>query len=345
MRYRLLVLFGVLAMIVGGSVAPVIVQGQRAQETPQGQSTPDPENQVRLAPPFRKEALNWKPTATAWGDPDLQGEWSGMTTTPFQRPKEGTEVVTDPAELARRREHQTLEEPGLINGYNVAWREYGRPVDYHPAFKGRVSLIVDPADGKLPPLVPAAQQRAAARAANRQDPDSPANPEDLGAAQRCIVYDLAIGGSVSSWYRIVQSPGWVMINQYRMHDVRLIPLDGRPHRPKSVREWQGDARGHWEGQTLVVETTNFNGKAPLRGSDDNDENMRLIERYTRIDADTIKYEYTVDDPTVWTKPWTVSMPLAKDTDGFFEYACHEGNYGMIGTLSGTRAQEQKAAAK
>jgi hypothetical protein len=329
MRHRLLALFGALAVVVGGSVVPVLVQGQEPQRTP------GPDTDVRLWPPFRMEALNWKPTFTAWGDPDLQGEWTGMTTTPFERPKEGAVVVTDPAELARRYEAQ----PGVRGGYNAAWREYGRPIDYHPAFKGRTSLLVDPADGKLPALTPVAQQRAAASRNQPVDDRMPAGPEDLGANDRCIAYDVAISTSVSTWYRIAQTPGWVLINQYRMHDVRLIPLDGRPHRPQGVREWQGDSRGRWEGNTLVVETTNFNGKWPLRGSD---ENLRLVERFTRIDADTIRYESTVDDPTVWTRPWTVSMPLAKDTDGFFEYACHEGNYALVGILSGARLQEKTA---
>jgi hypothetical protein len=339
MRHRLLVLFGALAAVIGVALVPVLVKAQTRK-------TPEQEPSTRKAPPFRPEALNWKQTFTPWGDPDLQGEWTGMTPTPLERLKPGENRITDPVELARRYDLDPEETGRGVGTYNAGWHEDGRELSYHPAFKGQTEKIVDPPDGRLPPRTPEAQKKAEARAALRNpdgsQPDS-AGPEDRSVNERCIGWELAIGGIVSSWYRIVQTPGWVAINQYRMHDMRMIPLDGRPHLPQAVRAWQGDSRGHWEGNTLVVDTTNFNGKlgANLQGSD---ENLHLIERYTQIDADTIKYEYTVEDPTVWTRPWSISIPLAKDTDGFYEYACHEGNQAMTGMLSGARASEAKKAA-
>jgi hypothetical protein len=353
MRRDVAAVVAALAAVVGLSVVPVLVQGQGAQPKPR---TPEIETSSRKAPPFRPEALNWKPTVTPWGDPDLQGEWMGSSPTPLQRPREGEHVLTDPVELARRFDEDSAaaaREGTGIGTYQAAWREYGREISYHPAFKGRTGWIVDPPDGRLPPLTPEAQKRVDERRARGRQPSAtgrtndrtsepppPAGPEDRSAEERCIGYHIAIEGNVSQWYRIVQTPGWVAINQYRMHDMRLVPLDNRPHKPQDVREWMGDSRGHWEGRTLVVETTNFNGKNSHQGSD---ANLRLVERFTRIDEDTIKYEYTVEDPTVWTRPWSVSVPLARDTDGFFEYACHEANYAMVGMLSGAREQERKAA--
>lgn len=342
-RLRWLALFGTMATVIVASLVPVLGSPQVRRKAPE---------QVegsRMAPPFRQEALNWKPTRTPWGDPDLQGEWTGMTPTPLERPVEGRGRITDPVELARLWDAAPDSEPGAPRGvgtYNAGWSEWGREISYHPAFRGRTEWIIDPPDGRLPAMTPEARKRAEARAARRGLDGSVAantpNPEDRGVKERCVSFDLVISGTQSTWWRIVQSPGWVALQQYRMHDMRMIPLDGRPHLPQDVRSWMGDSRGRFEGQTLVVETTNFNGKNSQHGSS---ANMRLTERFTRIDADTIKYEATIDDPTVWTKPWTVSIPLAKDNDGFFEYACHEGNASMTGSLSGARAAEKAAAGK
>jgi len=210
---------------------------------------------------------------------------------------------------------------------------------------------VDPPDGRIPPLTPEAQKRVDAEVAHATL--HPADgPEDRPLAERCILWPTAgppmLPGAYNNNYQIVQAPGYVAILVEMIHDVRIIQLDAQPHLPPNVRQWMGDSRGHWEGNTLVVETTNFTNKtgdlsagmqrATFRGSD---ENMRLIERFTRVDPDTILYEFTVDDPTAFTKPWTAQIPMTKIPGPILEYACHEGNYAMSGVLSGARAEEKK----
>lgn len=284
---------------------------------------------------------NYVAPKTPWGDPDLQGEWTGQTTTPLQKPAEGRTVITDPVELARQYDLDPEENGRGVGTYNAFWREYGLPVP------GQTSLVIDPPDGKIPALTPEAEARVRAAAGQRNADGSakpPAGPEERAAHERCLSWDLVVGGAVSTWYRVVQTPGYVAINQYRMHDMRLIPLDGSPHVASSARSWAGDSRGHWEGATLVVDTTNFNGKADshgiLRGAG---MNLHVIERYTRIGPDLIDYTATMEDPAVWTKPWTIRVPLRRDTEGFYEYGCHEGNQSLVGILSGARADERKAA--
>ena len=161
---------------------------------------------------------------------------------------------------------------------------------------------------------------------------------------RCIIMDRIgppmLAGAYNNNYQIVQVPGYVMILVEMIHDVRIIPLDGRPQLPANVRQWTGSYRGRWEGDTLVVESTNFNGKNPFQGSS---ENLRLIERFTRVDEDTIRYQFTVDDPSTWTRPWSAEVPWAKTIGPLFEHACHEGNYGLRNILAGARAEEKRAA--
>ena len=161
---------------------------------------------------------------------------------------------------------------------------------------------------------------------------------------RCIIMDRAgppmLAGAYNNNYQIVPIPGYVMILVEMIHDVRIIPLDGRPHLPQNVRQWMGSYVGHWEGQTLVVETTNFNGKNPFQGSS---ENMRLTERFTRVSDDTIRYQFTIDDPSTWTRPWSAEVPMKKTIGPMFEHACHEGNYGLYNTLAGARAEDKRAA--
>ena len=319
MRSRCFAVIGALVVVTVVSLMPVLVGAQ--------------------APKGTAGATTWT-QKTPWGDPDLQGEWTGSTTTPMQRPIGGQVVVTDPEELSRLFDQPPTgtgpAESGRQSGpgtYNAFWREYGKPVP------GQTSLIVDPPDGRLPPMTPEGKQRATI---SRFPEGGSANPEDRGPNERCINWEVVIGGGVSTWYRIVQTPGYVALSQYRMHDMRIIPLDRRPHLPQDVHQWQGDSRGHWEGNTLVVDTTNFTNKTPVQGSS---EKLHLIERFTRVDADTIRYEATLDDPTTWARPWTFANPLRKDTDGFYEYACHEGNHAMTGILSGTRAEEREKAGK
>ncbi len=288
------------------------------------------------APKGTAETRKWTQTRTPWGDPDLQGVWLGTTPTPLERPLDGGKVLlTDKEveileqELARRFEAPRPGDPGA---YNAFWQDRGK------GLKGRTSLIVDPPDGRLPPLTPEAKKRAdAARERGRR---LAAGPEDLPVRTRCLHWERLITGGVNQYYRIVQAPGYVAINMMRMHDNRIIYMDGRPHLPQDVRQWSGDSRGRWEGTTLVVDTTNF---ADTREDTWGSKNLHLVERFTRVDADTINYQATLEDPTTWTRPWTVALPLTKDPEGsvgVFEYACHEGNYAMVGILGGARAEER-----
>jgi hypothetical protein len=321
MRHRLLVLMGALAAVI--VVSLVLVRVARQAPTTAAATTP----------------------RTPWGDPDLQGVWSGITPTPLERPGDGGKVIlTDEEaeqleqELVRRWETSFGGGNDPVNttgSYNAVWQDRGRAV------KGRTSLIVDPPDGKIPPLTPEALARSAARSAPGRGTDG---PEDRSTGERCLHWERLITGGVNQYYRIVQAPGYVAINTQRLHENRIIPLDGRPHLPQDVRQWNGDSVGHWEGNTLVVDTTNFSDKANYRGSG---ENLHVVERFTRV-GDTINYEATLDDPTTWTRPWTLGLPLTKDPEGsvgIFEYACHEGNYGMVGILAGARAEEKAAAGK
>jgi hypothetical protein len=205
-------------------------------------------------------------------------------------------------------------------------------------------MIVGP-EGRVPPMLAEAQKRQAARqAANRGHEFD--GPENRGLAERCIMWGaegppmLPIG--YNSNLQIVQGPGYVAIMQEMIHDVRMIPTDGRAHAASNVRELMGDSVGHWEGNTLVVDTTNFSDRSAFRGSS---ENLHVVEKFTRTDADTVTYQFTVSDPTTWDKPWTAEIPMTKIDGPIFEYACHEGNYGMANNLSGARAEEKKLAEK
>ena len=289
---------------------------------------------------------DWTPARTPWGDPDLQGQWNSQTSTPLERPIEGRlgGTATLPQEEA-----ETLEETnrasfdlppreGSVGTYNAFWRDVGKAMT-------RTSLIVEPPDGRIPPLSPEGQTRIDAERAerNKRGPaNSPDTYEDLSPWTRCISRGWnGIGSWYSSNYQIFQNPGHVVVFQELIHEARIIPLDGRPHLPQSIRQWMGDSRGHWEGNTLVVETTNFDPKTNYRGSRDT---LHLIERYTRVDENTIDYQFTIDDPHTFTRPWTVARPMTRVTDGvsIFEYACHEGNYAMTNILAGARAQEKAA---
>ena len=296
---------------------------------------------------------------TADGHPDLQGVWTSATLTPLERPPEfANKPVLTPEEAAAF-ERQLIHaddrdrrdgpvQTDLGRAYNDAWFERGNRI----VGSRRTSLIIDPADGRVPPLTPAAQKKLdAAREYAKLHPAD--GPEDRPLAERCLLWPTAgppmLPGAYNNNYQIVQSPGYVSILVEMIHDVRIIPTDGRPHLPSNIRQWMGDSVGHWEGDTLVVETTNFTDKtsdvgagmvrATFRGSD---ESLRLIERFKRVDANTILYEFTVDDPTAFTRPWTAQVPMTKTAGPLFEYACHEGNYAMTNVLAGTRSAEKKA---
>jgi hypothetical protein len=284
---------------------------------------------------------------TPWGDPDLQGLWTNATITPLERPADlaGKSVLTEQeAAEYEKRTNQARDADSRAGGtdadlgraYNQFWYDRGTRV----VETRRTSLITDPPDGRVPGLTPEAQQRADARAAARKR--SPADgPEDRSLPERCILWPTAgppmLPSGYNNNYQILQTTGHVVILIEMIHDVRIIPLDGRPHVPPSIRQWTGDSRGRWDGNTLVVTTTNFTDKTNFRGAS---ERLRLVERFTRVDADTLNYEFTVEDPSTFTKPWSAAIPMTKTDGPIYEYACHEGNYGMTNLLSGARAQEK-----
>jgi len=282
--------------------------------------------------------------------PDLQGMWSFATVTPLQRPKEfaGREVLT-PEEAAKLEQQAVRDQfvdrqppPGDPGAYNRFWVDSGTKV----VATHRTSLVVDPPDGRVPPLTAHGKEREAAREGRAK---TAAGPEDLTTWDRCILGFNAgppmIGGGYNANVQLFQTSDYVVVLTEMVHDARIIPLAGRPPLPSNVRQWRGDSRGRWDGDTLVVETRNFRsegtGTLSLRGLGlSGDENLNLIERFRRLDANTLSYEYTIDDPTIWTRPWTVSMTLWKSDEQMYEYACHEGNYGMSGILSAARAEEK-----
>jgi hypothetical protein len=278
------------------------------------------------------------------GQPDFQGVWDTSTLTPLERPAEfaGKEFLTK--QEAAEYEKRTLQEVNtdrrdgsneadLRRNYNEFWRDRGTTV----VPSRRTSLIVDPPDGRIPAFTPEwGKKRAAQAQAQRQL----RGPEDLALRIRCISRGLPMVPTPNNnFFQIVQGAGYVVILQEMMYEARVIPLDGRPHAPQGVRRYMGDARGHWEGETLVIDTTNFIGKNDFLGAD---ENLHLIERISRADANTLLYRFTVDDPTAFTKPWSGEIPMRKTQEGIFNYECHEGNYTMTDILAGARAQEKKA---
>jgi hypothetical protein len=291
-------------------------------------------------------AKAWTAPRTADGHPDLQGIWSNASLTPFERPKElaGKEFFTEEeaAAFAKRVLDQSNRdrrgaspEEDVAGAYNELFFDRGTKI----ASNLRTSIVVDPADGRTPPLTPEARQAAAARdAAQGRRPE---RPEDFGLPVRCIIWPTAgppmIPSAYNNNYQIVQTRDYVAIDSEMIHDVRIIPLDGRPHLPSDIRQWMGDSVGHWEGDTLVVDTTNFTGKTHFRGSD---RNLHVVERFTRTGADTILYRFTIDDATAFTKPWTGEIAMSKAPGPLYEYACHEGNYSLASMLAAARAEEQ-----
>lgn len=305
---------------------------------------------LSLAPFVSGQSNTWTPPRTPDGQPDLQGFWTNNTYTPLERPRNVTkEFYTreEAAEIAKKAatEETAQTEPGTIADVHYDFTQFGLDRNQSPSATNlRTSLIVDPADGRLPPLTAEGQRRAAERAeqAKRVGRWDSAQSNELD--DRCMIFAGAgppmLPQSYNSNYQIVQAPGYVMILFEMAHDFRVIPLDGRPHLPSGVRQWIGDSRGRWEGNTLVVETTNFNGKNSLRGSS---EHMRVTERFTRVEADVIRYEFTIVDESTWTRPWSAVLLMRHTTGPLFEHACHEGNFGLYNTLVGARLEEKKAA--
>jgi hypothetical protein len=293
----------------------------------------------------------WTPPKTAWGEPDLRGVWDFRTITPLERPKElsGKDILNDQeaaefaAETLKIRDKDRRTEDGLTlqqdvgNAYNQFWWDYGDKLTEDK----RTSLIVDPPDGRIPSLLPLAQKRYDAIREARARPAH--SPVDRGVAERCLLGFNAGPPYNPSAYNnnvhIFQTPGYAVLLIEMVNDARIVPLDGRPHVAENIRQWRGDARGHWEGNTLVVESANFSDKTTFRGSG---KNMRLTERFTRVGPDRIRYQYTVDDPESFEKPWTTLIPMKKTGEPMFEYACHEGNYSMLTMMEGARADDKAA---
>jgi hypothetical protein len=315
-----------------GAVACVLVVAALAPATLAGQS-PSPTSKT------------WTPPRTHDGQPDLQGLWNTVTLTPMERPRDLAGKAYFTAEEAAAYEKRIVErrdsDPDAADSVAdlVVWWERGT----HVVSTLRTALVVDPPDGRIPPLTSDAQKRMQdTRAHAKLHPAD--GPEDRSLQERCLLSNSAgppmLSGPYNNNVQIVETTSYVMLVNEMIHDVRVIPLDGRRHLPESVRLWMGDPRGHWEGDTLVVDSTNFTDKTHFRGSD---QNLHLVERFTRVGAETILYQFTVDDPTAFSKPWTAELPMLKSAGPMYEFACHEGNFAMPRMLSIAREAEKSAA--
>jgi hypothetical protein len=286
------------------------------------------------------------------GQPDLQGVWSNPTITPFERPAEFANKATltekEAAELEGRAAKARVDGPpkdGDVGNYNQAWFDSGTKV----VSTRQTSLVVDPPNGRVP-VKPSAEAKRDYNLAHASD-----SWEYMSVWDRCITRGVPAGmfpAGYNNSYQILQTPGYVVIFYEMIHETRIIPVDGRPHLPPAVRQWNGDSRGHWEGNTLVVDTTNYNGKGWIATSAatgrikgiPQSEALHVVERFTRTDRNTILYKVTVDDPNVYTQPWTLAIPLSREQNyKIYEYACHEGNHAIENVLGAGRAAE--AAAK
>lgn len=327
----------------------------------QGQSEAKPSSAAKGIPAAVKGTVassSWTLPRTTDGQPDLQGVWDYRTLTPLERPKGfGNKAFFTAEEAAQyekqenQRQNRDLIDPetgglqypaGGVIPYNEFWYDRGNKV----AGTRRTSLIIDPPDGRLPPWTPEGQKLADERAEAARN-DQLGHPkadswEDRPLQERCLMGFNAgppmVPGAYNNDVQLFQTPGYVVILNEMVHSARIIAVDGRPH--GNIRQWKGDSVGHWEKNTLVVDTINFKRETSLDGSS---ANTHLIERFTRVDAKTLLYEFTVDDASMWTRPWTAVIPMNKSDQPIYEYACHEGNYAMSGILAGARAAEKAEA--
>jgi hypothetical protein len=337
-----------LALVIAIAVVLSLLQGHAAAQS-------------LNAKPAKTAAETWTAPRTVDGQPDLQGVWDNNNATPLERPKElaGRAFLTEQEVAALKKKAAELFDNGNsdaafgdtvfqsvlanVNGTKAGFKSTdGGTGDYSSVWTvardwdNRTSLITDPPDGRIPPMTPQAaeKQRAAAAAVKGR----PSGPEDRSLQERCITYGSPqLVAGYQSYYQIVQSAGSVVILTEMIHDARVIPLDGRPHLPANMQTWLGDARGHWEGDTLVVDTTNFK---PGVFRNVSTEKLHVVERFTRTAADTLQWQLRIDDPGAWTKPWTAMIPLRPSKKAVFEYACHEGNYGLESILAGARREDQ-----
>jgi len=340
MRHRHFAPTGILALAIAtASVSALPAAGQSA------------------SPAAKTTAGNWTPPRTADGQPDLQGIWDFRTITPLERPRSlgdktffTDEEATKFEQQENRRQNRDLIDPkvgglnypaGGVIPYNEIWYDRGDKV----VKTKRTSLISDPPDGRLPPMTLEGQKQAELRAIAARD-NQLGRPhadswEDRPLGERCILGSNAgppiTPGPYNNNVQLFQNSAYLVLLTEMIHDARIVPLDGRPH--GNIRQWKGESRGRWEGNTLVVETKNFKSETTLAGSTANTE---LIERFTLTDTDTLLYQFTVNDPTVWTKPWTAEIPMARTEGPIYEFACHEGNHALAGILAGARADEKAA---
>ena len=280
----------------------------------------------------------WELSRTPWGDPDLQGQWTNTTSTPMERPEDlsDQEILTEEdlavrdSEVAARVSFDNVS-PGNVGAYNEFWVERGRLI-------AQTSLVVDPPTGRIPPITEAARERR--RSLPRPTGGRADSHERRSLLDRCISYGVPnLLAGYNAYFQIVQAADHVAVYQELIHDARVIPIDGTPHLDDSVRQLHGDSRGRWEGDSLVVETTNYSARGAYRGAT---QNVRVVERFTRVADETIEYEVTFDDSDTWGQPWALMIPLSRSEESIFEYACHEGNYAMEGILAGARVEEAAA---
>jgi hypothetical protein len=330
------------------------------------QTAIDPQASIRAAIAAAKAeaASNFSASKTPWGDPDLRGYYLVATYTPLQRPAalKDKEFFTEEeaiAEFTRAVENDAEVDPRNVH---YDWKEYGMDAwqsGVRPNL--RTSLIVDPKDGRLPPLTPEAEKRRAARQAAAKALSPEVSVRTLQSFYtRCIMGNsggtplvrggnpeatVGSAGGVTAEFQIHQSPGHAVIITESNSDVRIIPLDARPHLPSKVRTWLGDARGRWEGNTLVVETTNFNDKSPGTNYQGSTDALRLVERFTLIGPKSLKYEYTVTDPQTWTRPWSAEAVVPRIEPPLYEFACHEQNYGVMNVVRGAQIRDGVAVAQ
>jgi len=313
------------------------------------------------AKPAKTATETWTAPRTVDGQPDLEGVWANNNATPLERPKElaGRAFLTEQEVAALKKKANELFSGeadaafgdtvflsvlGNVQGTKSGFKSTdGETGDYSSVWTverdwdNRTSLITDPSDGRLPAMTPQAQQKQVAAAAARSS--RPAGPEDRSLSERCITFGSPrLGAGYNSYFQIFQSAKQVAILMETIHDARLIPLDRSPHLPSNIQTWLGDARGRWEGDTLVVDTTNYKPGVLMNVST---EKLHVVERFTRTGADSLKWEITVDDPGAWSKPWTAMIPLRHSKDAIYEYACQEGNYALPDILRGARYQEKQ----
>ncbi|MBV9744629.1 MAG: hypothetical protein JO099_12790, partial [Acidobacteriia bacterium] len=299
----------------------------------------------------------WVPARTPDGQPDLQGYWTNNTITPLERPKAlGSKELYTESELQElvKREQNRVQlneeegrptEAGTDADVHYDFSQFGLdPGQTKQVWNRRTSMIVGP-EGTIPSMLPEARKRNAALAAKNKGHEFD-GPENRPLSARCIVMGQEsvpmLSGGYNNNLQIVQTKGYVAIMHEMNHSVRIIPTDGRPHVSPQVKQWRGDSRGHWEGNTLVVDTTNFTATNPFRGSGDK---LHVVERFTPMSADAVLYQFTVEDPETWDKPWTAETVWSRVDGPIYEFACNEGNYGLRNTLDGARVAEKEAAAK